>query len=144
MKPHPSMHTNELVLYQFFLQTKRENGVHSNSSCKPFSPVSSAVSSVSEENEIERHYREIGSRIVKMLVERGNLARLFSPCSRQNIKMADVGLIPSSTEHVYREIATSSVERELVVSREGKEEDDDSDLVRSSSSLRLAPEFSYI
>ncbi|KIH58795.1 hypothetical protein ANCDUO_10992 [Ancylostoma duodenale] len=96
-------------------ETKRENGIHSNSSCKPFSPLSSAVSSVSEETEIERHYREIGSRIVKMLVERG--------------------LIPSSTEHVYREIATSSVERDLVVSREGKEEDDASDLDEVSEEL---------
>ncbi|EYB98731.1 hypothetical protein Y032_0128g1417 [Ancylostoma ceylanicum] len=96
-------------------EAKRENGLHSNPSCKPFSPLSSAVSSVSEETEIERHYREIGSRIVKMLVERG--------------------LIPSSTEHVYREIATSSVERDLVVSREGKEEDDDSDLDEVSEEL---------
>ncbi|KAK6751587.1 hypothetical protein RB195_003162 [Necator americanus] len=95
--------------------TKVENGVQSNSPSKVFSPSSSAVSSVSEENEIERHYREIGSRIVKMLVERG--------------------LIPSSTEHVYREIATSSVERDLVVSHEGKEDDDDSDLDEVSEEL---------
>ncbi|ETN69223.1 hypothetical protein NECAME_05330, partial [Necator americanus] len=96
-------------------ETKVENGVQSNSPSKVFSPSSSAVSSVSEENEIERHYREIGSRIVKMLVERG--------------------LIPSSTEHVYREIATSSVERDLVVSHEGKEDDDDSDLDEVSEEL---------
>ncbi|VDK50152.1 unnamed protein product, partial [Cylicostephanus goldi] len=94
-------------------ETKRENGIHRNSPSKLLSPSSSAQSNVSEESEIERHYREIGSRIVKMLVERG--------------------LIPSSTEHVYREIATGSVERDLAVSHEGKEDDDESDLVRFHS-----------
>ncbi|VDM65054.1 unnamed protein product [Strongylus vulgaris] len=96
-------------------ESKRENGVHPSLSSKILSPSSSAISSVSEESEIERHYREIGSRIVKMLVERG--------------------LIPSSTEHVYREIATSSVEHDLVVSHEGKEDDDESDLDEVSEEL---------
>lgn len=42
-------------------------------------------------------------------------------------------MIPSSTEHVYREIATSSELRDVAISHEGKEEDDDSDLVRPCS-----------
>ncbi|KAK6034880.1 hypothetical protein COOONC_27614, partial [Cooperia oncophora] len=96
-------------------ETKRENGIHSNVNCSLSSPASSAMSSITEEVEIERHYREIGSRIVKMLVERG--------------------LIPSSTEHVYREIATNSVPREASVSHEGKEDDDDSDLDEVSEEL---------
>ncbi|KAJ1350874.1 hypothetical protein KIN20_006783 [Parelaphostrongylus tenuis] len=39
------------------------------------------------------------------------------------------GLLPSSTEHVYREIAECSTNHEVTISREGKEDDDDSDLV---------------
>ncbi|KHJ82405.1 hypothetical protein OESDEN_17901, partial [Oesophagostomum dentatum] len=94
-------------------ETKRENGIHrtpSTTSSKIFSPSSSALSCLSEETEVERHYREIGSRIVKMLVDRG--------------------LIPSSTEHVYHEIATHSVEHDLAISQEGKEDEDESELVR--------------
>ncbi|KAK6015031.1 hypothetical protein OSTOST_19551 [Ostertagia ostertagi] len=96
-------------------ETKRENGTHPTVPCNLSSPSSSAMSSVPEEIDIERHYREIGSRIVRMLVERG--------------------LIPSSTEHVYREIATNSVSREVMVSQDGKEEDDDSDLDEVSEEL---------
>ncbi|VDO44508.1 unnamed protein product [Haemonchus placei] len=94
-------------------ETKRENGVHA--PCNLSSPASSAMSSLPEEMEVERHYREIGSRIVKMLIERG--------------------LIPSSTEHVYREIATNALLREVTLSREGKEDDDDSDLDEVSEEL---------
>ncbi|KAK5970893.1 hypothetical protein GCK32_001175 [Trichostrongylus colubriformis] len=96
-------------------EAKRENGVQPNVSCNLSLPVSPGMSSVPEEVEIERHYREIGSRIVRMLVERG--------------------LIPSSTEYVYREIATNSVQREISISHEGKEEDDDSDLDEVSEEL---------
>ncbi|XGW28160.1 hypothetical protein V3C99_008174 [Haemonchus contortus] len=94
-------------------ETKRENGVHA--PCNLSSPTSSAMSSLPEEMEVERHYREIGSRIVKMLIERG--------------------LIPSSTEHVYREIATNALLRDVTLSREGKEDDDDSDLDEVSEEL---------
>lgn len=96
-------------------EVKPDNGTCAAASGNLSSPSSSAVSSLVEEVEIERHYREIGSRIVKMLVERG--------------------LIPSSTEHVYREIATSSELRDVAISHEGKEEDDDSDLDEVSEEL---------
>ncbi|VDL77158.1 unnamed protein product [Nippostrongylus brasiliensis] len=95
-------------------EIKRENGIHS-VPCDLSSPSLSAASSGNEEGEVERHYREIGSRIVKMLVQRG--------------------LIPSSTEHVYREIATGSISRDDLISREGKDDDDDSDLDEVSEEL---------
>ncbi|KJH45622.1 hypothetical protein DICVIV_08328 [Dictyocaulus viviparus] len=112
-------------------EMKRENGFHSNTT-KLDSPTSTAMSIIQEDGEIEQHYREIGGRIVKMLVDRG--LKKYSTTVFV-FKQGCSGLIPSSTEHVYREIAQTSAHREINISQEGKEQDDDSDLDEVSQEL---------
>uniref|UniRef100_A0A0K0DCG6 ORF2 n=1 Tax=Angiostrongylus cantonensis TaxID=6313 RepID=A0A0K0DCG6_ANGCA len=118
---------------------KRENGIHPSTPFKTYkvdSPAPTALSVIAEDEEIEQHYRDIGGRIVKMLVERGWI-KFVHVLLRLIFKQRYLGLIPSSTEHVYREIAECSTSREIAISQEGKEDDDDSELVLQHSVFRF-------
>ncbi|VDM54304.1 unnamed protein product [Angiostrongylus costaricensis] len=107
-----------------------ENGIHPSTPFKAYkvdSPALATLSVIAEDEEIEQHYRDIGGRIIKMLVERGWI-KFVHVLLRLIFKQRYLGLIPSSTEHVYREIAECSATREIAISQEGKEDDDDSEL----------------